>query len=481
MYAERRTEEFKPAQAPAPRLTVVMAGLAFMHFFGYVVNVDTAAGADADYQIVQSYLNEDGAWHRSDKEGARPDITSAVAAAKAIIATPHNPKTADAAMFLMAYPPDASPTAEADVSLGEQALAAFVGPDWSLVEGFDEAVSQGKSEIAAADISRYESMRQVDALSYRPIAAAIAVLNVDDHPKTREAAEFLVNQFRVGRCFTRYVILGAETLRSRFPDYDNWRGTLFLMDSCGRVSSDGAAAVNRFYEALAVDDGADPGVRGIARYFLASGLRRSIDDPANSHEDREALRRSALRWATGLSADAEDVELFLRYGPGNRPGNAPLAQVEKQLIHSIQRGTVGSPIAEVVGKRLDGVEEKLSNYAGKAVLVDFWATWCVPCIANLPALRALHADLSAERFSLLSISVDEHLETVIEFHDNETMPWSNWHVGNASDVARILGVRTYPTYLLLDEQGLILARSSSLNDRFVAAITNTVLGARSRP
>ena len=449
-----------PAQTTSQQPRIMIAALVVTLLFGhwYDVGPATAAAAD-DWRTVQSYRQEESAWRQNDKQGAHPEITRAVAAAKAIIATPDHPKTADAAMFLMAYPPGVSPTAEADVSVGEHALAAHVGPDWSVVEGWDAAMMQNMPEIVSADISDYEKMRQVDALSYRPIAAALAVLNAEGHPKAREAAEFLVNQFRIGRCLTRYVILGAETLRARFPEYDNWMSMLFLMDSCGQASSDAAALVNRFYETMATN-GADPGVRGIARYFLAAGLKRSVNSPTISREDREARRRSALKWATGLSAGAEGAEIRLRYGPDNRPGRATLAQAEEQLIDSIRRTTVGSQVAEVVGRRLDGVEEKLSDYRGKTVLVDFWATWCGPCIAGLPELRRLNADLPAERFSLLSISVDEHLEVVTEFHKREAMPWPNWHVGNASDVARIMDV--------------IRARRGSLSDTFVSAIKNTV-------
>ena len=71
-------------------------------------------------------------------------------------------------------------------------------------------------------------------------------------------------------------------------------------------------------------------MRGIARYFLASGLKRSVNSPTISREDREAKRLSALKWATGLSAGAEGAEVMLRYGPGNHFGKVPLAQAEEQ-------------------------------------------------------------------------------------------------------------------------------------------------------
>ena len=61
------------------------------------------------------------------------------------------------------------------------------------------------------------------------------------------------------------------------------------------------------------------------------------------------------------------------------------------------------------------------------------------------------------------------------------MPWSNWHVGNASDAARILDVSGYPTYLLVDEQGAIRARSGSLSYTFVSTIRNAVFRARAQP
>lgn len=103
----------------------------------------------------------------------------------------------------------------------------------------------------------------------------------------------------------------------------------------------------------------------------------------------------------------------------------------------------------------------LSAYRGRVLLLDFWATWCVPCIDALPELRQLVADLPADRFALLAISVDEDLTTVIEFMTDEPMPWENWHVGVSSELERMLDVRGFPTYLLADEDGVILANGNA--------------------
>ena len=129
------------------------------------------------------------------------------------------------------------------------------------------------------------------------------------------------------------------------------------------------------------------------------------------------------------------------------------------------------------GKRLDGVEESLSDYQGRVVLLNFWATWCPPCIDVLPELRDLVAELPTDRFALIAISVDDDVETVTRFMENEPMPWTNWHAGRESDILRLLRVQGFPTYVLVDENGKIVARP-----RFgFASLVKEALARRSSP
>ena len=173
--------------------------------------------------------------------------------------------------------------------------------------------------------------------------------------------------------------------------------------------------------------------------------------------EREAARQRALDAATGLSAGVEEEPLpeMFRGAPAV---SRTMAEAESDLIRSIRHGTIGGTLPDVTGKRIDGVEESLLDYRGRVVLLDFWATWCRPCIDALPDLRRLAAEQPADRFALVAISVDEELETVTRFMAAEPMPWTNWHVGLGSDIARLLQVQGYPTYVLVDEHGKILAR-----------------------
>ena len=71
--------------------------------------------------------------------------------------------------------------------------------------------------------------------------------------------------------------------------------------------------------------------------------------------------------------------------------------------------------APLSGKALDGKTASLSDYKGKVVLVDFWATWCDPCKYEIPELVKLQAKLGPKGFAILSVSMDEDVSEVAPF------------------------------------------------------------------
>ena len=71
--------------------------------------------------------------------------------------------------------------------------------------------------------------------------------------------------------------------------------------------------------------------------------------------------------------------------------------------------------AALSGKTLEGKSASLSDYKNKVVLVDFWATWCGPCQAEIPELVKLQANLGAKDFVVLGVSMDEEVSEVPPF------------------------------------------------------------------
>ena len=360
------------------------------------------------------------------------------------------------------------------------ALVAEVGPDWEVVTAYmnrQREWMQGRlnsldsEEDSEGSEGGEEASGPPDA--ERAAAAAIAILEEGGaHERFVDAAQFLTNQAAMTAQGDEYAYRGAKALLEYAPDFGAWGMTLSRMHMLRRFGEDGQSArpaTDGFFEELATE-AEDPVLRAAGRYYLALGRMAAVNAEALSEEERTARREAALDAAEGLSAGVEDEALLF----GMRMGAGTFADAEADLIRSIRHATVGSVAPHLTGSRIDGVEEALSDYRGRVVLLDFWATWCKPCIAALPTLRDLVADLPSDRFVLLAVSVDAELETAVEFMEKEPMPWVNWHVGMTSELTKILDVGAFPTYILLDEQGRILARTSSLPEDFLALIEETV-------
>ena len=151
------------------------------------------------------------------------------------------------------------------------------------------------------------------------------------------------------------------------------------------------------------------------------------------------------------------------------------ADAEAELLYSLQSTTVGGFVSDVQARRVDGTADSLSNYLGHVVLVDFWATWCGPCIATFPKLRDLIAGLPAQHFQIIGVNVDADLETATDYLVDDPLPWIVWHVGDDSEIVRKWRVTGFPTYVLIDAKGMILARNAgTFNEDFRTTIEQAV-------
>ena len=365
-------------------------------------------------------------------------------------------------------------------AVSPDAKATEAGPDWAVVEEYldqHRTWQTSSREYFRRAVEKGKLPRELHESAPKPpdvkpsVAAATAILNLGGaHDKTIEAAEFLVMRAHSGRDSDQHMYAGAKALLAYAPDYEEWPQVLSRMSSARMFNGPG---IDRFFEDLA-SEAEDPVLRANGKYYQAAGLMSTLNLRIMlSAEDREAVRQRAIEAATGLSAGVE-AEKFLGENPDGTPVPETLAEAEADLLRSLNHGTAGGTLPEVMGTRLDGVEERLSDYRGRIVLLDFWATWCKPCVAALPQLREMVAKLPVERFAIVAVSVDEELGAVNRFIEDEPMPWTNWHAGKGSDFGRLLRIRGYPTYLLVDEHGKILARVNGLMAPFTSLVEKAV-------
>ena len=410
--------------------------------------------------------------------------------------------SADSGSDTSAPPTAASATVEAAegvpdaAALGQIAPASIVsvdmplpdvGPDWSMVQEYldTQGAWSGRPPELEAGLSAEERRRRLqEAWDERPdirraIAAATAIVDAGGtHDRTRDAADFLVAQTFREPDAARHMLRGARALVAHVPDYERWTRVLAQMDArrfYGAAGESSAPDLDRFFEELA-SSSENPTVRAMARYYAAAGLMQSINAALLETGERDPRRQRAIEAATGLSAGVER-ERFGDTRSGSVGTSRTFAEVEADLLRTIRHATVGGTVLDMTGRRLDGTEGRLSSYRDRVVLINFWATWCVPCIEVLPELRELVAELPADRFALLGISVDEELETVTAFREREPMPWTNWHAGIESDITRAWALRGFPTYVLVDDQGVILARGSGIDGPyFLSRLNEAVAG-----
>lgn len=104
---------------------------------------------------------------------------------------------------------------------------------------------------------------------------------------------------------------------------------------------------------------------------------------------------------------------------------------------------------------LDGREVDLAKLRGKVVLVDFWATWCPPCRAEMPQVTATYRQLREKGFEIVGISLDSSKDKLLAFTKQHNMTWPQYYDGKGweNELSNRFNVQSIPTAWLVDKTG----------------------------
>ena len=155
--------------------------------------------------------------------------------------------------------------------------------------------------------------------------------------------------------------------------------------------------------------------------------------------------------------DAEVAVKALRILKQKFP-EAPEASFAEGMATRVE--AVGKPFP-IAGTLLNGAPLDPESLKGKVVLVDFWATWCGPCVAEIPRLKRLYKELHPKGFEIVGVSQDDDKGVLDAFVDENEIPWIQTFEplerGQDHPLASKYGVVQIPTLFLIDREGRLVA------------------------
>ncbi|MGA8010208.1 MAG: TlpA disulfide reductase family protein [Thiomonas sp.] len=123
------------------------------------------------------------------------------------------------------------------------------------------------------------------------------------------------------------------------------------------------------------------------------------------------------------------------------------------------------PLAQVTFENGQGKRMTLADFKGKVVLLNIWATWCPPCVHEMPTLDKLQKLLGGKDFAVVPLSVDKGgIYTVKSFYDDNFIGHLPIYVDPTTDALDTLSILGTPTTILIDKQGKEIARTMGPED-----------------
>jgi thiol-disulfide isomerase/thioredoxin len=118
---------------------------------------------------------------------------------------------------------------------------------------------------------------------------------------------------------------------------------------------------------------------------------------------------------------------------------------------------IGKPAKDFTVEVLSGDSFTLSSQKGRVVLIDFWATWCAPCLKEIPRMKRIYAAYQDKGLEIIGVSLDQKKEDVVKFVKDEELNWKISFSGAlwSDPTAKLYGVNKIPSKWLVDKEGNI--------------------------
>lgn len=166
-----------------------------------------------------------------------------------------------------------------------------------------------------------------------------------------------------------------------------------------------------------------------------------------------------------------DAKILMDKFPAELQQTPQLVTLRERVV-ILEKTEIGQPYTDINLLDVDGKELPLSSVvgAGKWVLLDFWATWCPPCIKEIPFLLADYKEFKDRGFDIYGVSLDRNADAWKEYIKEHTLVWPNVLNSSDSSATKDYAVQSIPTNLLISPEGIIVAknlRGEALKEKLV--------------
>jgi len=134
---------------------------------------------------------------------------------------------------------------------------------------------------------------------------------------------------------------------------------------------------------------------------------------------------------------------------------------EMKNLEIKKRLTVGSPAIPFPkgARNLSGDKIAIKDYSGKVILLDFWATWCKPCLNEMPHVKDIYQEYHDDGFEIIGVSLDRTRENLVSYVEQNDIGWPQIYDGRGGRIASSYAVSAIPSTFLLDREGRIVEKN----------------------